>query len=225
MKFEEGGAFSITIRPKVVLLQLLVTGLFLALVFYSGLFQYQSVQNGINGKLVRTRWYNEDLESVFNIKYLPFAIDDPRVEKGVKEILDRHDVRMDRRYDTNMESYYEEFGKIIARGPLPNDKSVYIAKAGKKGHGVYAGRLLKAGEFVSVYTGIRVLKDENRDSTYQWSYKVTDEYGHRFHLDTDSRLSGNMMRFVNDNPGGAGRNCKMIEVCVVISLTHCIDPV
>jgi hypothetical protein len=210
MKFEEGGLFTITIRPKLVLFQLILTGLFVTVIIYSGLFQSQPAENG---KLVRTRWYNEDLESVFNVTYLPFAIDDPRPEKGVGIILDECHVMMDSRYDKIMESYYEEFGKIIARGPIPNDKSVYIAKAGKKGHGVYAGRLLKAGEFVSVYTGIRVLKEDDRDSTYMWSYRVKDKYGNRFHLDTDSRLSGNMMRFVNDNPGGSGRNCEMVEVC------------
>jgi hypothetical protein len=207
MKLDEDvGAFSITIRPKVVLLELLLIILFVYLGF--------PLQLAENGKLERTRWYNEDLESVFNVTYLPFAIDDPSVEKGVGEILDRHDIRLDAEYDKGMKSYYKKWGRVIARGPKQNDKSVYIARAGKKGHGVYAGRLLKAGELVSVYTGIRVLREKHRDSTYMWDYtRVKDKYGNCIYLDTDARLGGNLLRFINDDPGGAGRNCEMIEVC------------
>jgi hypothetical protein len=199
------GAVNITLRPRLLLFQLFLVAALITLVFYSGI-------GRPHPSIKRTRWYNEDLESVFNVTYLPFAIDDPRVENGVKKALDRHDVRNDKQYDKRQQSNYAQWAKFMDHGPTPNDKSVYIARAGGKGHGVFAGRLLKAGEFISVYTGVRVFKTEDRDSTYMWSYKLFDEHGDKLHLDTDSRLSGNMMRFVNDNPGGRGRNCHVVQV-------------
>jgi hypothetical protein len=207
------GTFNITIRPRVLLLQILATALFLSIVFYSGIVQVQIKPGQLMSKLNAKRWYNEDLESVFSVSYLPFSIDDPREYKGVSRILDNHNVKDDERYEPSKQDFYEAWGKLISRGPISNDKRVYIAVAEGKGHGVFAEQLLKAGELVSVYTGIIVMKERDRDSTYQWSYKVTDVYGNRrYHLDTDSRLSGNMMRFVNDDPGGPERNLVMIEV-------------
>jgi hypothetical protein len=187
------------LRPEVILFRIFAASLIALLVFYSGIHDSQLLE--------RTRWYNEDLESVFNVTYLPFTI-----EKGVREILDNHDIaKMDKRYKQRKESYYEDWGQKLARGPIPNDKRVYIAVAEGKGHGVFAAEILKAGELVSEYTGVRAL-DNGEDSTYQWSYKVTDKEGNRlFDIDTDSRLSGNMMRFVNDDPG-RHQNCEAIEV-------------
>jgi hypothetical protein len=192
-------------RPKVIMSRIVAAGLVALLVFYSGILNTQPSE--------RTRWYNEDL-ALFNVTYLPFSIDDPRPEKGVQEILDNHNVvTMDKRYKENNRGFYASWGRKIARGPIPNDKRVYIAVAEGKGHGVFAAEVLPAGELVSVYTGIRVKYEEGRDSTYQWGYKVTDKEGNRYaHLDIDSRLSGNIMRFVNDDPGGDERNCVVLEV-------------
>ena len=93
---------------------------------------------------------------------------------------------------------------------------MYIASAGAKGHGVFANTLIKKDEILSVYTGQRVFKTKNRDSTYQWSYgsKVLQlESGDKVSFDTDGRLEGNMMRFVNDDPLNDGnQNCYKMNV-------------
>jgi hypothetical protein len=166
-------------------------------------------------KQVRTKWYNEDLQEVFGVTYLPYSIDDPE-DARVSEILDAHDIRTDENYRKYNRRYrFEDWASILSQGPSPNDKRIYIAEAGEKGHGVFAGQVLKAGEYLAVYTGIHVLKDRGFESSYQWSYasKPMDENGDEFRFNTDAKFSGNILRFVNDNPGSGGQNCNSMKVC------------
>jgi hypothetical protein len=162
---------------------------------------------------VRTKWYNEDLETVFGLRYLPFSIDDPTDER-VSKILDAHDVRKDETYRNHYEAGYAKFSNILSRGPIPNDKRFYIAHAGTKGHGLFAEKVLKAGEFLAVYTGIHTLTENGQDSTYYWNYasKPLNEKRQEIYFNTDARVAGNMMRFVNDEPGSNDQNCRAIEV-------------
>jgi SET domain-containing protein len=99
---------------------------------------------------------------------------------------------------------------------------MFIAKAGAKGHGVFAAEILKSGEYLAIYTGIRTLKNDSQedqddqdiiDTDYQWSYSSMpmDIYGQEQRFDTDALVAGNMMRFVNDSPGG-GQNLRVVEI-------------
>jgi hypothetical protein len=38
-----------------------------------------------------------------------------------------------------------------------------------------------------------------------------NEYGQEIRLSTDARLVGNIMRFVNEDPGGSERNCRAMR--------------
>jgi hypothetical protein len=167
-------------------------------------------------KQLQTKWYNEDLLEVFGVQYLPFSIDDPD-DPRVSKILDAHDISTDVKYlKYNKRNRFDDWASILAQGPTPNDKRVYIAEAGKKGYGLYAGKVLKAGEFLSVFTGIYVLKDRGLESTYKWGYesKPLNENGDEVYFNTDGRLSGNLLRFINDDPGGPERNCRTMKVWV-----------
>jgi hypothetical protein len=123
---------------------------------------------------VRTKWYNEDLETVFGIPYLPRSIDDPANNSLVSQILDTHDVRTDNNYKDYEAKSFSTWNRRehdVAAGPSPSENRMYIANAGGKGHGLFAARVLKAGEFLAEYTGIYVLGEEGQNTDYMWDYE------------------------------------------------------
>jgi hypothetical protein len=151
---------------RLLVVSILVTGVIYLL--------FEETSQDIQGtEQARTQWYNEDLESVFGVHYLPRSIDDPANNSLVSQILNSHDIRTEKKYTEYREKSTSErkrWDTMVASEPISNDKRMYIASAGAKGHGVFAGRVLKAGEFLAEYTGIFVLDKEVRNSDYMWGY-------------------------------------------------------
>lgn len=124
---------------------------------------------------------------------MEFTVETPEV----KELLDNHDVKTDKRYNVENEALYEAWGNLISRGSLKNDKRIYVANAGEKGWGVYAVVHIKKGDLIDVYTGLRTT--DMSVTKYQWNYlsRPSGKDDGPVRIGLDALVYGNWMRFVN----------------------------
>jgi len=140
----------------------------------------------------KRKFYLEDFESHFNLKYLKHnKINDKRLKTW--------DILKDKEYTINPglnDRLEKRYGHLIDEGYCAKTYIRWINKQVE--YGAYADQDIKRGEMVCEYTGIIEQETAGDENLYLWDYPtILKEKNKKVTFCINAEKSGNIARFIN----------------------------